>query len=104
MGGASSIWYRVVGAYTLCSAVKYVLEKCAISFRAYASAMHPSTLALLRTVDLIFFSSLSSLYIHLYCTGPPTDPSHGKCTNKCCITFIKQGGKTCSKLNTRKGI
>jgi hypothetical protein len=38
---------------------KYLLEKFVISLHVNAFAIQPSTLALLRTVTLSFFSSLS---------------------------------------------
>jgi hypothetical protein len=99
-GTSLTTWYRVVGAFTLLAREKYMLEKFIISLHANTSAIHPSTLALLRTVYLSFFNSLSSLYIHLNCTGPPTLASQGKCTSKCYIALNHPGGNTIFILHT----
>jgi hypothetical protein len=40
-------WYRVVGAYMLLAREKYMVEKFIISLHVNASAIHPSTFALL---------------------------------------------------------
>jgi hypothetical protein len=38
------------------------------------------------------FNSLSWLYIHMNCVGPPTLASQGKCISKCCIALNHLGG------------
>ena len=39
-------------------------------------------------------------YIHVYCTGPPSAASSGKCTMRCSITSKNEGGKIFSKLQS----
>jgi hypothetical protein len=68
------------------------------------SPIQPSTLALLRTVTLSFFISLSWLYIHLNSAGPPTLASQGKCTSKCYIPLKHPSGNSFSILHTRTAI
>jgi hypothetical protein len=84
---SSTICYSVICAFTLSAREKYIYEKFIISLQMNASAMHPSTLASLRIVNLCFFNSLSRLYIHLNSVGSPTLYSQGKCPNKCCIAL-----------------
>jgi hypothetical protein len=66
--------------------------------------LRDTTLALLRTITLSFFSSLSWLYIHLNCTGPPTLAFQGKCTSKYCIALNHPGKNILSILHTRTEI
>jgi hypothetical protein len=68
-----------------------LLEKFVISLHPNASAIQPSTLALLRI-------------IHMKCTGPPTLASQGKFTSKCSIALNHLGVNTFSILHTRNGI
>jgi hypothetical protein len=89
---SSSTGYRIVGALTLWCSVKYTLVKYVICFNLNYSTMQPSTLALLPTIALSFFRGLSMWYIHLYCCGPPTLASYGRCISKCCIGFEKPSG------------
>jgi hypothetical protein len=58
-GISLTTWYQVVGAFTLLPCEKYMLEKFVISLHVNASAIHPSTLVMLRTIYLSFFNSLS---------------------------------------------
>jgi hypothetical protein len=103
-GTSSTMWYRVVWAFTSFAHEKYLLEKFVISLHLNAFAIQPSTLALLRTITLSFFNSLSWLYIHLNYTGLPTLAFQGKCTSKCCITLNHLGGNIFSILHTRTAI
>jgi hypothetical protein len=48
-----------------------MFEKFVISLHVNASTIHPSTLALLRTVS--FFNYLPWLYIHLNCANVVSD-------------------------------
>jgi hypothetical protein len=53
-GASLTTWYRIVGTFTLLACEKYMLEKFVITLHVNASAIHPSTLALLRTIYLSF--------------------------------------------------
>jgi hypothetical protein len=100
----TSTWYHIVDAFKLLACEKYILEKFVISLHANASTIQPSSLALLPTVYLSFFNSLSWLYIHLNYTGSPSLASQGKCNSKCCITLNHIGGYTVSILYTSSAI
>jgi hypothetical protein len=54
-GTSLTIWYRVVGAFILLACEKYMFEKFVIYLHVNASAIQPSTLALLWTIYLSFF-------------------------------------------------
>jgi hypothetical protein len=103
-GMSSSTWYRIVGVLTLWCYVKYTLVKYAISFNLNSSAMQPSTLALLWTITLRFFKTLSMWYIHLYYCGPPNLASYGRCTSKCCIGLNHPGENIFFNLHISIGI
>ena len=62
--GSTSVTETRLDCVSASTLLKYFLVKCDISLRANASAIQPSTLALLRTVDLSFLSCLSIGYIH----------------------------------------
>jgi hypothetical protein len=58
-GISLTTWYHVVGAFILLECEKYMLEKFVISLHMKASAIHPSTLAILLAIYLSFFNSIS---------------------------------------------
>jgi hypothetical protein len=103
-GMSSSTWYHIVGVLTLWCFVKYTLVRYVISFNLNYSAMQPWILALLWTIALMFFKTLSMWYIHLYCCGPPSLASYGRCTSKCCIGLNHPRGNIFSNIHISIGI